>query len=94
MKDGLEAKHVRVTGRVQGVNFRAWTRAEAERLGLTGWVRNEPDGAVTAFIVGPGAAVETMLERLGEGPPAARVAGVSAEATDSEEAPDRFAIVY
>ncbi|WP_159588946.1 acylphosphatase [Chelativorans xinjiangense] len=94
MKDGLEARRVRITGRVQGVNFRAWTRAEAERLGLTGWVRNEPDGAVTALIVGRGSAVDTMLERLAKGPPAASVADVATEGADPGKAPDRFAIVY
>ena len=39
---------VRITGRVQGVSFRVWTRIEAERLGLHGWVRNEADGSVSS----------------------------------------------
>ncbi len=43
----------RVTGRVQGVWFRGWTEAEARRLGLAGWVKNEADGSVTALIAGP-----------------------------------------
>lgn len=68
-----------VTGRVQGVGFRDWTRHEATGLGLTGWVRNEPDGSVAALLVGPEASVATMLERLRQGPSHARVAGVRSE---------------
>jgi acylphosphatase len=43
---------VRISGRVQGVSFRFWTRQEAERLNLNGWVRNEPDGSVQALVAG------------------------------------------
>ena len=43
----------RISGRVQGVSFRVWTQFEAEKLGLSGWVRNEDDGSVTALISGP-----------------------------------------
>ncbi|NRB17607.1 MAG: acylphosphatase [Rhodobacteraceae bacterium] len=47
------ALRARITGRVQGVTFRAWTRSEAEQRGLSGWVRNEPDGSVRALLIGP-----------------------------------------
>ena len=59
MSEEGEAK-VRVTikGRVQGVGFRYWICGEARRLGLRGWVRNRPDGAVEALFAGPGARVE------------------------------------
>jgi len=67
----------RITGRVQGVAFRAWTRREAESLGLVGWVRNEPDGAVSALFQGPQADVDSMTDRLWQGPPAARVDNVT-----------------
>ena len=70
------ATAVRITGRVQGVWFRGWVRGEARRLGLTGWVRNEPDGSVAALFVGPGAAVAAMLALCREGPPPARVHAV------------------
>ena len=43
---------VRIRGRVQGVSFRVWTKMEAEKLGLTGWVRNEADGSVAALVAG------------------------------------------
>ncbi|NDW07255.1 acylphosphatase [Jiella pacifica] len=60
--------HVEITGRVQGVGYRAWAEEEAGRLGLSGWVRNRRSGAVEAIISGEEAAVEAMLERLREGP--------------------------
>jgi acylphosphatase len=86
------AVRVRVTGRVQGVSFRIWTRDEAERLGLDGWVRNEPDGSVAAFLAGSDEAVTAMLERLWQGPRGAMVADVSTEATDTASAPVGFRI--
>lgn len=70
---GLVARHVSVTGRVQGVFFRAWMRDQAVELGVTGWVRNCPDGPVDSHIEGEEAAVEHLIERLRRGPPAARV---------------------
>ncbi len=87
------ARRVRVTGRVQGVSFRWWTQGEAERLGLTGWVRNEADGSVTAMIRGPEAVVAEMLERLKSGPRAAKVTGVEAEPVDAQGAAPGFHIV-
>jgi acylphosphatase len=70
------AVQVRVHGRVQGVWFRAWVREQATARGLTGWVRNRPDGTVEALFVGPPAAVEGMVAACGEGPEDARVAKV------------------
>jgi acylphosphatase len=67
------AFHVRVTGRVQGVGFRDWTRRRAEGLGLKGWVRNEADGAVTALIEGDDARIAEMMASLHKGPAMARV---------------------
>lgn len=64
---------VRVTGRVQGVFFRAWTQGQAESLGLRGWVRNEPDGSVAALVIGPDRKVKDLVRSLHNGPPAARV---------------------
>lgn len=77
------AVKVHVTGRVQGVSFRLWMRGEAERLGINGWVRNDPDGSVTALVCGPAGAVAIMLERLWQGPSGAVVADVRAEPDDS-----------
>ena len=72
----MTAKHVLVTGRVQGVSFRAWTREQAQARGVSGWVRNRPDGSVEAVISGSGEAVEALIAALHEGPPAANVEGV------------------
>lgn len=68
-----------ITGRVQGVFYRAWTEKQARGLGLSGWVRNRPDGSVEAVFHGPEDAVNEMLRRCHEGPPAARVEQVTAE---------------
>lgn len=72
----LIAKHVGVTGRVQGVFFRAWMREQAANLGVTGWVRNCPDGRVDAHIEGEEMAVEQLIQRLHRGPPSAQVEDV------------------
>jgi acylphosphatase len=78
------ARLIVVTGRVQGVFFRAWTEENALMLGLDGWVRNRRrDGSVEALIVGEESAVEEMIARCHEGPPAAAVAEV--EVTNAED---------
>lgn len=66
--------HGHVTGRVQGVYFRASTQGQAAALGLSGWVRNLPDGRVEFVAEGPPAAIERLLAwmRAG-GPPSGRV---------------------
>ena len=87
-----QAVRASITGRVQGVGFRAWTQAEARRLELSGWVRNERDGSVTALLVGRQDAVRAMLQRLHEGPPAARVAGVRVEDAEPGERPSGFLV--
>lgn len=69
-------KRYRVTGRVQGVFFRAWTRETALEMGLGGSVRNLPDGSVEACLVGPTSVVARMEALLWEGSPASRVEGV------------------
>ena len=73
------AVRVRIRGRVQGVWYRGWTVDTATALGLRGWVRNRTDGSVEALLIGPPAAVEDMIERCHDGPPAARVEAVEPE---------------
>jgi acylphosphatase len=68
---------VRITGRVQGVCYRAWTERTANAMGLSGWVCNRRDGAVEALFSGATDQVEEMLERCREGPPAAVVEAVA-----------------
>jgi len=71
------AVHVVVDGRVQGVWFRAWTRQEANKLGLRGWVRNRRDGTVEAVLCGENSVVDDMVQRLHVGSPASRVDNVT-----------------
>jgi len=77
----------RITGRVQGVFFRAWTKEEAEARDLSGWVRNEPDGSVSALISGPGEAVREMVAALHEGSPPSRVDHVDTAPADPPDRP-------
>jgi len=79
-----------VTGRVQGVGYRDWVMGMAERLGLSGWVRNRVDGSVEAVIVGDDAAVGRMIEACRRGPTAARVDAVDVEPLDLDVLPDGF----
>lgn len=70
------ARQVLISGRVQGVGFRWFVRAEAQDLGLAGWVRNLRDGRVEVFIEGREAALEALCAQLRRGPPGARVEAV------------------
>ena len=73
MTGDVKTVHAVITGRVQGVWYRAWTAGEAKKLGLDGWVRNLRDGSVEAVFSGPGANVDEILKRCRKGPPLARV---------------------
>ena len=68
--------HVIVKGKVQGVYFRGYTQQEALAAGVTGWVRNLPDGSVEAIFEGEREAVERLVTWCRKGPPAARVTDV------------------
>jgi acylphosphatase len=68
--------HVIISGRVQGVGFRAFVVEEAETLGLDGWVRNRRDGSVEAVFAGAEQEIQHMLMELNAGPPAAVVTDV------------------
>jgi acylphosphatase len=70
--------HVWISGRVQGVGYRAWTLHTARTMGLAGWVRNLDDGRVEAVVEGEEADVEAFLDLCHQGPPAARVRSVRA----------------
>ena len=66
-------RHLRISGRVQGVGYRASLMGVAEQLGLKGWVRNCRDGSVEAVVQGPAQAVEDLGAWARQGPPHARV---------------------
>jgi acylphosphatase len=76
---GHKAARVRITGKVQGVWYRAWTVEQAEARGLDGWVRNRLDGSVEALFVGAAAQVDDMIAACHRGPKHAQVATVTAE---------------
>lgn len=87
----VTARRVLVSGVVQGVGFRYYTRMRASELGLAGWVRNLADGRVEVWVEGPPRDVEQLLGWLQSGPPGARVSGCEA----SEETPaslERFEV--
>ena len=86
------AKLVVVSGEVQGVFFRDSTRRTAKEHGVTGWVRNDPEGTLTAHLEGPEDGVDAVIGwmRAG-GPPAARVRDVSVR-DDDVTGVDRFTI--
>jgi len=72
----VRSLHIRISGRVQGVGFRAWTERRAVALGLSGWVRNNADAQVEALFCGPADAVDAMLAACREGPRFAEVKAV------------------
>jgi acylphosphatase len=86
----LARAHVYISGRVQGVFFRATAAREAAPLGLHGWVRNLPDGRVEAVFQGSRAGVDRMIEWCREGPPAARVDAVEVTWEEPERGAEPF----
>jgi acylphosphatase len=87
-------KHIRISGRVQGVGFRHFTRTNAQSLGLKGWVKNLSDGDVEAVIAGEKDSVLEMLEKLKQGPRMARVDELSVDESSRklEESFDGFEV--
>jgi acylphosphatase len=83
-----------VSGRVQGVSYRASTAAEARRLGLAGWVRNRPDGSVELEVEGPADRVAALLAWCDRGPPGARVTGVQVDELTPTGVETSFSIAY
>ncbi|MDH4762231.1 acylphosphatase [Pseudomonas oryzihabitans] len=83
MMDGA-ARHGLISGRVQGVYYRESTRQEAQRLGITGWVRNLADGRVECHLEGSVEALAQLERWLWQGPAAARVTGVVLEEVGGE----------
>ena len=86
------ALHAVVQGRVQGVGYRYFVTQEAARLGLRGWVRNLPNGAVEIVAEGPRPALDTFLTALKRGPAGARVANVDLQWEEASAAMQGFSV--
>jgi acylphosphatase len=89
---GKSSVHLNISGRVQGVYYRASMLQEAQRLGLTGWVMNRPDGSVEAVAEGWKAKIEELIAWCHQGPQGARIAGVEVQWQKPENSFFGFAI--
>lgn len=78
-----------VSGRVQGVFYRASARGQAMALGVSGYAKNRPDGCVEVLATGSADALDGLERWLRQGPPAARVESVSREDLPDEDRPDQ-----
>ncbi|HSD90984.1 MAG TPA: acylphosphatase [Kofleriaceae bacterium] len=83
-----------VSGRVQGVSYRAATASKARQLGLVGWVRNLPDGNVELEAEGPADQVNALVAWCRQGPPAARVTDVAVEQRSPTGGERSFDVTY
>lgn len=90
----MKTIHVIIQGRVQGVYFRDYTRRQAQKLGLKGWVRNLPTGSVEATINGKEENLHKMIEWFHIGSPASQVTGVDTEEKMPTEEFSKFEIRY
>lgn len=93
-KTGHIKAKVSISGEVQGVFFRSSTREMARSLGLTGYVRNTPDGRVEAVFEGPGDAVRRAVDWCYQGPAGATVSSVDVNWDESSESFTSFSIQY
>lgn len=87
------AVHVRVSGKVQGVDYRAFTRDKAKELGIKGWVRNIPGGGVEAVLEGERKTVGKLLRLMKSGPAGSMVLGMEFSELESKDYED-FQIEY
>jgi acylphosphatase len=85
--------HLRIRGLVQGVGFRWFVISQGRRLGLEGWVRNNPDGSVELEAAGSARQLAEFRERVRVGPSAARVESVSEQPPSSVPLPKRFELM-
>lgn len=79
-----DARRLVIRGRVQGVWYRGWLQELARSCGVTGWVRNRPDGSVEAVVEGPSAVLDAVVASCHDGPPAARVDAVESAQTSRQ----------
>jgi len=91
-------RQVTVTGRVQGVGYRAWVEHQARAHAVEGWVRNRRDGSVEALFAGPADVIADLIARCRRGPSSAQVADVQVRTVDSDalklrRAGERFSVL-
>ena len=89
----MEARHYLISGRVQGVWYRASCAEQAQRLGLQGWVRNLADGRVEAVAAGPSEQLEALARWMADGPPLASVSAVAVAPWTGSVPSGRFAAI-
>jgi acylphosphatase len=80
----MVTRHLRISGRVQGVGFRYSMQREAARLGLSGWVRNRRDGGVEALVQGDEASVAALTAWARRGPAGARVSELRVASAEAD----------
>lgn len=85
--------HLLISGQVQGVFFRHGAKQVAQRLGIVGWIRNNPDGSVEALACGRKENLEEFIAWCKQGPPFAQVEKVEVDWTGKEEEFDSFDIL-
>lgn len=90
----IQRLHIYISGRVQGVFYRDWTRRSAQELGLCGWVKNLPDRRVEALFEGTKTQLEEMLRRCHDGPGPARVDHVEVTWEEATREFKIFEIIY
>ncbi|MBT8762682.1 acylphosphatase [Desulfohalobiaceae bacterium Ax17] len=88
----MKSMHCLVSGKVQGVYFRAWTHDQAKNLNLTGWVRNLKEGQVEILAQGDEENLNELKKRLFQGSPLSRVESVHCEFIDYDKTYDKFEI--
>ena len=85
--------HAIVSGRVQGVSYRASTASEARRLGVVGWVRNRSDGTVELEAEGPEDKISALIAWCHDGPPSAKVTSIAVDDVPATGKDTMFAVV-
>lgn len=89
----MQQAHVFISGTVQGVGFRYFVRSNAEKLGLTGWVRNTEDGGVESVLQGEKDMIEVMIGHCRKGPMLSEVEHIGFEWEESDEVFSSFTIL-
>lgn len=94
----MKVIHLSVTGRVQGVGYRAFVEREAKARGLEGWVRNRRDGSVEAVVAGEADKIDALIAACRNGPPASQVENIEQKDAghgelDSRNEGERFSVL-